>query len=122
VNQILVVDDDLELAKLVAFGLRLRGYAAQIAANGREALTLLQERTFDAIVLDWNMSVMGGEEFLKQYQRRTLSRPPTPIIVITARTDAELRARQLGAVDVVAKPFSLNELVRVLLGVLGDSQ
>jgi CheY-like chemotaxis protein len=122
VKQILVVDDDLDLAKLLAFGLRLRGYAAQIAANGREALTLLEERSFDAIVLDWNMPVMGGEEFLEQYQRRTLSTPPTPIIVITARTDAELRARQLGALDVLAKPFKLHELVRVLVSVLGDSQ
>jgi CheY-like chemotaxis protein len=121
-KQILVVDDDRELAKLLAFGLRLRGYAVQVAANGREALTILEERSFDAIVLDWNMPVMDGEQFLEQHRLRTASLSPPPVVVITARPDAEQKARQLGAVAVVAKPFSLNELVRVLVPVLGDSQ
>ena len=121
-KQILLVDDDRDLAKLFAFGLRLRGYEVQVAANGREALALLEVRSFDAIVLDWNMPVMGGDEFLEQHQRRTPSTPSAPIIVITAQADIEHRARQLGAVAVLAKPFNLNELVRVLARLLGDSQ
>jgi CheY-like chemotaxis protein len=121
-KQILVVDDDRDLAKLLACGLRLHGYAVQVAANGREALTILEQRSFDAIVFDWNMPVMGGEQFLEQHQLRTASASPTPIVVITARRDAEQRARELGAVAVVTKPFNLNELVRVLIPALGDPQ
>src|SRR5690242_2379461 len=115
-KKILVVDDDRELAALLAFGLRLRTYAVELAANGAEALALLArpgEPSFDAIILDWNMPVMGGEEFLKRHQLRSASCPPTPIIVITARPDAEQKARQRGAVAVVTKPFNIHELLRV---------
>ena len=118
-KQILVVDDDRDLAKLLALGLRLHGYAVQVAANGREALTILEERSFDAILLDWNMPVMDGERFLEQHQLRTASGSLTPIVVITARPDAEQKARQLGAVAVVGKPFNFNELLRVLVPLLG---
>src|ERR1043166_2060542 len=97
-KQILVVDDDRDLAKLLAFGLRLHGYAVQVAANGREALSILEERSVDTIVLDWNMPVMSGEQFLKQHQRGTASGSPTPVVVMTARQDAEQKAWQLGAV------------------------
>jgi DNA-binding response OmpR family regulator len=121
-KQILVVDDDRDLANLLAFSLRLQGYAVQVAANGREALTILEERSFDAILLDWNMPVMDGERFLEQHQLRTASASVTPIVVITARPDAEEKARQLGAVAVVAKPFNFNELLRVLVPLLGDPQ
>jgi CheY-like chemotaxis protein len=117
-KEILVVDDDLDLAKLLAFGLRLHGYAVQVAANGREALTILEQQSFDAIVLDWNMPVMGGEQFL-EHQLRAASASPIPIVVITARRDVEQRARQLGAAAVVTKPFSLNALLQVLESVLG---
>jgi CheY-like chemotaxis protein len=118
-KQILVVDDDRDLAKLLAFGLRLHGYAAHDAANGKEALIILEERSFDAIVLDWNMPIMGGEQFLEQHQLRPASATRTPIIVITAHRAAEQRARQLGAAAVVTKPFNVKELVQVLIPVLG---
>ena len=121
-KQILVVDDDRELAHLVAFGLRLHGYAAQVVANGREALSMLEEHTFDAILLDWTMPIMGGEQFLEQHRSRTASASPVPILVITAWPDAARRARQLRAAGVLAKPFNVNELMQVLLPLLEPQQ
>jgi CheY-like chemotaxis protein len=114
--------DDRELAELLAFGPRSRDYVVEVASDGSEALSLLDERRFDAMVPDWYMPVMGGEEFLKEHQLRCASIPPTPIVVITASPDAEQRAQQVGAVAVVPKPFNLDELVGVLVPVLGDAQ
>jgi DNA-binding response OmpR family regulator len=121
-KQILIVDDDRELANLLAFGLRLHGYAVQVAANGREALTILEERSFDAILLDWNMPVMDGERFLEQLQLRAASAWLNPIIVMTARPDLEQKARQLGAAIVLAKPFNFKELLQVLIPLLDDAR
>src|SRR5689334_17759771 len=120
-QRILVVDDDRDLAKLLAIGLRLRGYLVEVAENGRDALALLNERRFDVIVLDWNMPIMGGEGFLEEHHRRKSSVLSPPVVVITARYDAERKARELGAVAAVAKPFNINELVRVLASVLDDA-
>jgi DNA-binding response OmpR family regulator len=121
-KSILVVDDDLELARLLAFALRLRGYMVRVAANGMEALSLIGQWSFDAIVLDWNMPIMNGEDFLKERQLRTPSILLGPIVVITARPDADPKARQLGAAAVVEKPFNLAELLEVLKCLAGDPQ
>ena len=121
-KQILIVDDDRELANLLAFGLRLHGYAVQVAANGREALTILEERSFDAILLDWNMPVMDGDRFLEQLQLRAASAWLSPIIVMTAQPDLAQKARQLGAAIVLAKPFNFKELLQVLILLLDDAQ
>jgi two-component system, OmpR family, phosphate regulon response regulator PhoB len=121
-KHMLVVDDDRELATVLAFGLRLHGYGVEVAENGRQALRLQDEQRFDAIVLDWNMPVMGGEEFLEQYRPRALATRAAPVIVLTARPDADEKARKLGAAAVVLKPFNLDELVRVLVSVLNDAE
>jgi hypothetical protein len=82
VKQILVVDEDRDLVKLLAFGLRLHRYFVEVAENGKDALSVLERRSFDAIVLDWNMTVMSGAEFVEQRRRRTafrLTRPSSPV-------------------------------------------
>jgi CheY-like chemotaxis protein len=121
-KQILVVDDDRELAQLLAFGLRLRGYLVEVANNGREALAVLDAHTFDAIVVDWNMPVMGGPVFLEEYSRRTSAASVTPIVVMTAERGADARASRLGATAVLAKPFQLDDLEQILVRLLGTAE
>src|SRR3990167_8883059 len=67
---ILVVDDDPEIADLLAEILTTDGHRVDTAANGRLALAQLETRTYDVILSDLSMPVLGGPEFYRELERR----------------------------------------------------
>jgi DNA-binding response OmpR family regulator len=113
---ILIVDDDLELRKLVQSYLAEEGFRAHLAANGREALFVAREVQPDLILLDLMMPEMGGYEFIRAYSREA----NVPIIILTAKLDEndKVLGLELGADDYVTKPFSLRELTARIRAVL----
>jgi DNA-binding response OmpR family regulator len=114
VKTVLVVEDDKDICALVAMILEQRGYAVDIASNGLEALDCLERRRSDLILLDIKMPGMSGPEFAVAYRARTAAPERAPIVVMTAADHAALRAQEIAAADFLAKPFSVDELVRVV--------
>ena len=109
---ILVVEDEAALADLIRYNLASQGFRVAVAPTGEEAEVLVDEESFDLVVLDWMLPGMSGLEFC----RRLRQRPPTraiPVLMLTARGEEADRVRGLatGADDYVVKPFSVPEIM-----------
>jgi DNA-binding response OmpR family regulator len=111
-TRILVVEDDRDIAELVARYLEKAGFVVEIIASGKEALTALSDRPPDLLVLDLMLPHVGGAEICRA-ARANARTALIPIIMLTARADESERIAglELGADDYIAKPFSPNELV-----------
>ena len=103
----LVVDDDPDILDALSEILEVEGYEVQRARNGREALQRLERGLPDLVLLDVMMPVMDGWEFARSLS--PAARPP--IIVLSADRNVSSRARELGAVEWLAKPFELSQLL-----------
>jgi two-component system alkaline phosphatase synthesis response regulator PhoP len=109
---VLVVEDDRDIADLVARYLGKAGFGVEIASSGQDALTAIASRPPDLVILDLMLPHVGGLDICRTLR----SQPATsaiPIIILTARGEESDRivGLELGADDYVAKPFSPNELV-----------
>jgi two-component system phosphate regulon response regulator PhoB len=116
---VLVVEDEDALSALLQYNLDKEGYQVTVAADGEEALVLIDETPPDLIVLDWMLPKVSGVEVC----RRLRARPETrnmPIIMLTARGEESDRIRGLdtGADDYIVKPFSMSELAARIRAVL----
>jgi two-component system response regulator MprA len=109
---VLVVDDDAALRMMVEFVLEGAGYVVQAAADGLEALEQVKAKQPDAILLDMRMPRMDGWEFGRRL--RTEHGHSIPLIVMTASERAEQEAKEIDADDFVAKPFDVDNLLRVV--------
>lgn len=117
---ILIVDDEVELARTVAYGFEQEGFATRHAETGKAAVdAATMGPTPDLIVLDLMLPDLNGTEVCRELRRHEATRG-VPIVFLTARDNEIDRvvAFELGADDYVAKPFSVRELtlrVRALL-------
>lgn len=104
--RILAVDDSPTLREVLVTTLRDGGHHVTVAANGAEAAETLKADSFDLIISDLNMVVMGGFELLSEV-RESPRHMATPFIFLTTETDAELKsmARAYGATAWMVKPF-----------------
>lgn len=116
-RRILVVDDEYSIRLILQDALSLEGYDARTAANGREALSLLECWKPDAIVLDLIMPEMDGPAF-REAQRELDGRADIPVIVLSGAHDIDSRARALEAAAVLLKPFNLDDLFAAVTKVL----
>ena len=117
--RILVVEDESDLALLLAYNLEAEGYVVESVERGDEAELRLAENTPDLVILDWMLPGVSGLEICRRLRARENTRT-LPVIMVTARGEEAERVRGLsvGADDYVVKPFSLPELmarVRALL-------
>jgi DNA-binding response OmpR family regulator len=110
--RILIVEDDPDIAALVARYFDKAGFITERASNGRDALNAIAARAPDLLVLDLMLPLVDGLEVCRaiRSQDRTAA---LPIIMLTARAEESERivGLELGADDYLAKPFSPNELV-----------
>jgi DNA-binding response OmpR family regulator len=110
---VLVVDDDPAIRGLVADALRSEGYTVDLAAHGREALEAMRARKPATIVLDLMMPVMDGFSFIEACHKEQLC-TGVPIVVISAVQDALKRIEEVEVHACIAKPFDLDDLVRLV--------
>ena len=113
----LLVVDDRSVNRSVALALlRELGFEAEAAESGEEALTLLAERSFDAVLLDCEMPGLDGCETCARLRRQEAGSSRVPVIAVTAHTSPEERekCRAAGMDDYLAKPFRARELAALL--------
>jgi DNA-binding response OmpR family regulator len=108
--QILLVDDEVKLARFIELELGYEGYQVLIAHDGFTGLTLARESKPDLIILDWMLPGFPGVELCRRLRS---TGDKVPIILLTAKDDVSDRVTGLdaGADDYVVKPFSIEELL-----------
>jgi DNA-binding response OmpR family regulator len=122
-NLILVVEDEASIAEVVSLYLKRAGYSAQIASDGRQAMTFFERRKPDLVILDLMLPEVDGLSVARWMRERS----NVPIIMLTARRAEidRITGLEMGADDYVVKPFSPQELVsrvRAVMRRLGREQ
>jgi two-component system response regulator TctD len=115
--RILLVEDEKPVARLVKRGLESDKHAVDVAYDGEQAQTLVDEADFDLVILDLALPKADGFEVLNHLRTK---KPSLPVLIMSGWAEVEDRMKglDLGASDYLPKPFSLSELsahVRALL-------
>jgi DNA-binding NtrC family response regulator len=107
---ILLVDDETEFLDLMTKRLDRRNFQVSTAANGVDALKVLETTPVDVVVLDVRMPGMDGIETLRRIKALT---PATEVILLTGHANMEvaLEGMNLGAFDYLLKPVAINDLI-----------
>ncbi len=108
-QQILVVDDEANLRRVLVAQLARDGYEVHSAADGESALAFLKEHHIDLVVTDLRMPRMNGMDLLRAALRED---PDIPVVILTAHgtVDNAVEALKTGAFDYISKPFDQNEV------------
>lgn len=117
--QILVIEDDVDIAELVAFNLERQGWKTVLVHHGGEGWEQIQQLHPDLVILDVMLPGMDGMQIFRAMKENEMTRG-IPVIFLTARGALEdrLEGLSLGADDYVTKPFSPKELVLRVRNVL----
>ncbi len=107
--QLLVVDDQPGVLRMICEVLRESGYQVDQATNGNQALSLVRKKKYHLVILDVRMPGLSGIETLREMRKID---PGVPVILMTAyeELDDMEEANRLGVVNYLRKPFDLNEL------------
>ena len=116
--RVLVIDDDEEIRTLVRHMLTGVGHEVDEALDGEEGLRSFAEKRADVVITDINMPGMDGHEVILTF------RTEVPVVAISggggmSKDDLLLKAAELGAVEVIVKPFEFNQLVGAVQRALG---
>jgi two-component system response regulator TctD len=108
--RLLLIEDNAELAGLLAQQLAPRGFSADFAETGREGLEMLSLVAYAAVILDLGLPDMDGLAVLRELRRRE---PTLPVLILTARGQVSDRVTGLesGADDYLVKPFAYEEVI-----------
>ena len=112
-KRVLVVDDEEAVLKAITLALVHVGHTVEVAESGLVALSKLAEKTFDVLLTDLFMPGMSGDELAREVNQR---HPTLPIVMITATVPASLP----GVACILAKPFSVQDLWKVVLQATSD--
>jgi DNA-binding NtrC family response regulator len=119
-KSVLVVDDERYIRDLLKQVLSERGHLVKTASTADDAVKLLEERRFDAVVIDIKMPGMGGKELYTHFEK---SRPELTTIMLFITGDVlsdDTRAfLETNACRYIEKPFKIEAFIRALDGVLG---
>ncbi len=120
-KQVLVVDDEPNLRKILAAQLSRDGYDVSTAEDGEQGLTFLRENHVDLVITDLKMPKVDGMTLLKEALREN---PELPIVMITAHgtVDTAVEALKTGAFDYLTKPFDKDEVRQIVAKALKTRQ
>jgi two-component system KDP operon response regulator KdpE len=108
-HNILVVDDEPQITRVLMTTLTSHGYAVRTAADGDEALQVMRDWAPDLLITDLSMPKMDGLELCRSV--RTTSMVPIIVLSVRGEDQAKVDALDAGADDYVTKPFGINELM-----------
>ncbi|MCL6636224.1 MAG: response regulator [Peptococcaceae bacterium] len=121
VFDILIVDDQAGVRRLLYETLRNEGYRVETAAGGVEALRKISSRVPSLILLDIKMPGMNGLDTLEELRKVT---PDTPVVMMTAYGELDIldEARERGVRHYIIKPFDLDEVRYLVKGLLAEEK
>ncbi|MFA6508507.1 MAG: response regulator [Treponemataceae bacterium] len=116
-GSVLIVDDEKNIRLMIGKVLEGLGLEITAAVNGDEALAIAEKRNFDLVLLDLRMPGTDGMEVLRRLRAASTE---TKVAIITAHgtVDNAVEAMKLGAVDFIRKPFTVDELRRIVTDAL----
>ncbi|RUA07430.1 MAG: DNA-binding response regulator [Fusobacteria bacterium] len=106
---ILIVEDEVKIARLMELHLSYEGYNVEVAHDGFEALNKIRKKTYDVIILDWMLPKVDGPKVCQEIKKIS---PDTIVIMVTAKDDItdKVTGFEFGADDYLTKPFESIEL------------
>jgi DNA-binding response OmpR family regulator len=118
-EHVLLVEDDSSIREVATLGLEQAGFRVTASGDGRDALIVFRQGSFDLVVLDVMLPSLDGFEVLREIR----SDSQTPVVMLSARDELHdiVVGLELGADDYVTKPFELPELVARIRAVLRRS-
>ncbi len=110
-EKVLIVDDEQDFLDIITERIRLRGMDVSTATSAEDALNLIEEESFDAVIMDYMMPALDGFKALKLMKAK---QPEVQIILLTANVpdEKQIEAKALGALDVIEKPPDLKDLIQ----------
>lgn len=111
--KILIVDDERDTCKMISDILGEEGFLVDRAHNGESAIKKIKRNKYDLMILDYKLPGISGLTVLKEAKQK---RPKLQIIVFSAygNEDIKRKAKELGAVNFLDKPFNIKKLVRIV--------
>lgn len=108
-ERILVVDDEIRIARFIELELKYEGYDVHVRYNGRDGLNALKEATYELVILDVMMPDLSGIEVLRRLRQTS----DVPVIMLTAKGETidKVMGLDFGADDYLTKPFEIEELL-----------
>jgi DNA-binding response OmpR family regulator len=108
--RILVIEDEIQLARKLVSGLEQAGHELRMTNRGETALGVLDDTTFDLLVIDIRLPGIDGFEVLRQLKKKEMS---SRVLMLTAAGELQdkVNALRLGADDYLTKPFAMQELL-----------
>ncbi|UCE54083.1 MAG: response regulator [Desulfobacterales bacterium] len=109
-EKVLIVDDEKDFLDIMAERMRARGADVSTTTSAEDALKMVEEESYDAVIMDFMMPAMNGFKALKLLKGK---KPDVQIILLTGNVAKEMiiEAKKLGALDVIAKPADLKVLI-----------
>ncbi|MDH3827107.1 MAG: response regulator [Desulfobacterales bacterium] len=110
-EKVLIVDDEKDFLDIIAERIGARGMDVSTASSAEAALNMVEEESYDVVIMDFMMPALDGFKALKLMKAK---RPEVQIILLTGNVPDEKRmeARELGALDVIEKPPDLQDLIK----------
>ena len=107
-GHILLIEDEVKLARFVELELKYEGYKVDVAYDGRDAIEKFGQKTYDLVLLDLMLPGFNGMEILRRIRKVS----QTPVIMLTAKGDVSDKVSGLdsGADDYITKPFAIEEV------------
>lgn len=109
ISKILVIDDEIQIRKLLSITLSAHAYEVETAENGRGGLMQAAMHQPDLLIVDLGLPDIDGKEVVKEF--RTWSSSPVIVLTVREQEQEKIEALDLGADDYVTKPFSPGELL-----------
>jgi len=119
-NKVLIVEDEKDIADLMALHLKRDGIEVELAENGEQAFQAIEKENFSLLILDWMLPGISGLDICKKVRQTDGRHKTTPILLVTARAQTSdiVVGLEMGADDYITKPFDLSVFlarVRALL-------
>jgi len=115
--KILVVDDELDMCQIISDILKEEGYSVHSSYKGKDALMKIKKNHYDLIVLDYKLNEISG---LMVLEKALQMRPSLQVMMISAfgSDSTKTKARELGALDFIDKPFDIKRFIQAVQDIL----
>jgi DNA-binding NtrC family response regulator len=117
---LLLVDDDFDMADICADVLRTEGHDVRVARNGAEGLARIDERIPDLILCDVEMPVLAGPDMALRLFLLDAGKESVPVVLTSAVQDLRGVAEEVGTPYFLAKPFGVDRLLEMVARALGE--